>query len=284
MSLIYAEMRMNLAYLSKEELLVVLVGFKNLNKRNIAVIDTDLYKFSHESNEENFNKFLVGIRSLYEKDYAELTNSEVHERFIYSYVIDEKNHSIKINFGQCIRTIFSRFKKNIDDISLSFLDFNLQSSKILLGMLVPYLKKGQSTAQLLVQEFTSYLNDQNNLKIGSLLKKACAEISSNSPVNLSFELSGEFIFITVAYKTKRKRLKQNGIRDLYTNDMFNGLTENDINHYLKNILKDQYFYLLYSKTGESKASFAKRIRALITCNEFPMLQEDVEAVKKLFMG
>lgn len=272
---------MNLAYLSKEELLVVLVGFKNLNKRNCAVIETDLYKFNHESNEENFNKYLTGVSSLYQKDFAEISNSDNHERLIYSYRVDREKHLIWLTFGQCIRTIYSSFNKNIDDVSLSSLELNNKSSKVLLGMLVPFLKKRDSSVLFQAQEFNSHFPGLNNLKIRSQLKKACSEISKNSPVNLHFDLDEQQLLINIEYKKVRGKKRQVGFRDLNTNDMFNGLSESDINNYLKNILKDQYFYLMYSKVGENKNEFSKRIRALITCNDFPLLKEDVDAVKKI---
>lgn len=272
---------MNLAYLSKEELLVVLVGFKNLNKRNCAVIETDLYKFNHESNEENFNKYLTGVNSLYQKDFAEISNSDNHERLIYSYSVDREKNLIRLTFGQCIRTIYSSFNKNIDDVSLSSLEFNNKSSKVLLGMLVTCLKKRKSSVLFQAQEFNSHFPGLNNLKIRSQLKKACSEISKNSPVNLHFDLDEQQLLINIEYKKVGGKKRQVGCRDLNTNDMFNGLSESDINSYLKNILKDQYFYLMYSKVGENKNEFSKRIRALITCNDFPLLKEDVDAVKKI---
>lgn len=271
---------MNLATLSKEEILVILVAYKYLNKRNCAVLNIDEFNFGQESNESNYRKYYEGVKALFNKDFADITQNNHHERLVYSFYTDYEQRTIKINFGQNVRTIYSYFKKSIENLSHSYLDFNLCFSRVLFGLILSNLKNGKTHAVVQVQEYVSLLPHNKRMKIEAGLKKACIEISSKSPVNLEYDLILDEIHISIKYKNKRnaKRIKN---RDLDTFDMFNGLTENDIDHYLKSILKDQYFYILYSFAGESRECFSLRIKEIITCKSFPDLMNDFEKVKKV---
>lgn len=272
---------MNLAALSKDELLVILVAYKHLNKRNSVLIYTDQFKFGQESNESNFLKYLEGVKALYNRDFTELNPGHYPDRLIYNYQIDSNQRTISISFGQNVRTIYSYFKKSIENLSFSYLDFNSCYSRVLFGLLISSLKDNKNVAVIYVPDYLKLLPVDKRDCLFKGLKRACREISSKSPVIMVFNIEGDYINIGMSFRDQKRRRNLTN-RDPDTYDMFNGLTENDINHYLKNILKDQYFYLLYSFAGETREKFSVRMKETLTCNSFPELLNDFENIKKVF--
>lgn len=272
---------MNLAALSKDELLVILVAYKHLNKRNSVLIYTDQFKFGQESNESNFLKYLEGVKALYNRDFTELNPGHYPDRLIYNYQIDSNQRTISISFGQNVRTIYSYFKKSIENLSFSYLDFNSCYSRVLFGLLISSLKDNKNVAVIYVPDYLKLLPVDKRDCLFKGLKRACREISSKSPVIMVFNIEGDYINIGMSFRDRKRRRNLTN-RDPDTYDMFNGLTENDINHYLKNILKDQYFYLLYSFAGETREKFSVRMKETLTCNSFPELLNDFENIKKVF--